>query len=288
MDTAIVLFTRDLRVHDNPALAGGCARARQVVPLFVVDLALDVPPNRARFLAESVAALREELRGLGGDLVIRVGDPVAETIRLATEVKAGAVFVAGDVSRYPARRERRLAAECATDRVALEVTPGHQVVPAGDLQPGGGGHYRVFTPYWRAWSAATWRRQHATPAAVSLPAGIAPGRLPARGTGASKGLAPGGERAGKERARAWLDRSRWPTRRCRTRAVKNSAGSWPGGTSSTRSRPPSRTSRPGTTGRVPAAPRTGRRTPARSTPGGPGRPASRSSTPGCGSWPPKG
>ena len=29
MDTAIVLFTRDLRVHDNPALAGACAgRAR--------------------------------------------------------------------------------------------------------------------------------------------------------------------------------------------------------------------------------------------------------------------
>jgi DNA photolyase len=67
MDTAIVLFTRDLRVHDNPPPAGGCARARQVVPLFVVDPALDVPPNRARFLAESVAALREELRGLGGD-----------------------------------------------------------------------------------------------------------------------------------------------------------------------------------------------------------------------------
>jgi len=62
MDTAIVLFTRDLRVHDNPALAGGCARARQVVPLFVVDLALDVPPNRARFLAESVAAQRGQLR----------------------------------------------------------------------------------------------------------------------------------------------------------------------------------------------------------------------------------
>jgi len=62
MDVAIVLFTRDLRVHDNPALAGGCARARQVVPLFVVDLALDVPPNRARFLAESVAAQRGQLR----------------------------------------------------------------------------------------------------------------------------------------------------------------------------------------------------------------------------------
>ncbi|MFZ0165488.1 MAG: deoxyribodipyrimidine photo-lyase, partial [Trebonia sp.] len=42
MDTAIVLFTRDLRLHDNPALAGACAHARQVVPLFVVDPALNV------------------------------------------------------------------------------------------------------------------------------------------------------------------------------------------------------------------------------------------------------
>lgn len=55
-----------------------------MVPLFVVDPALAVPPNRARFLADSVAVLREELRELGGDLVIRQGDPVAEVIRLAT------------------------------------------------------------------------------------------------------------------------------------------------------------------------------------------------------------
>ncbi len=91
--------------------------------------------------------------------------------------------------------------------MALEVTAGHQVVPAGDLRPGGGGHYRVFTPYWRAWTAATWRRQHATPPALSVPAGISPGELPAVAAGTSPGLAPGGERAAKERARAWLDGS---------------------------------------------------------------------------------
>ncbi|HEU5390158.1 MAG TPA: deoxyribodipyrimidine photo-lyase [Streptosporangiaceae bacterium] len=32
MDTAIVLFTRDLRLHDNPALHQARGRARQVVP----------------------------------------------------------------------------------------------------------------------------------------------------------------------------------------------------------------------------------------------------------------
>jgi len=213
VDTALVLFTRDLRVHDNPALAGACARARQVLPLFVFDPGLAVPPNRARFLAESVAGLRDELRTRGGDLTVRAGEPVAEAIRLATEVRAEAVFVADDVSRYAKRRQQRLAAECERHRMALEVTPGHQVVPAGQLQPGsqpgGGGHYRVFTPYWRAWSAASWRQACPAPAAVTLPPGVKPGplpgQLPGHGDGASRDLAPGGERAGRERARAWLD-----------------------------------------------------------------------------------
>jgi len=205
MDTAIVLFTRDLRLHDNPALNGACARARQVVPLFVVDPALTVPPNRARFLAESITVLREELRERGGDLVIRTGDPVAETIRLATRTNAQAVFVAGDVSRYAARREQRLARECGRHRIALEVTPGHAVVPAGDLRPAGHDYYRVFTPYWRAWRAAAWREPGQPPRAVDIPDGIEPGDLPAQVTGACEGLAPGGERWGCDRARGWLD-----------------------------------------------------------------------------------
>jgi deoxyribodipyrimidine photo-lyase len=205
VDTAVVLFTRDLRVHDNPALAGACARARQVVPLFVADPALAVPANRASFLAGSVAVLREELRELGGDLVIRTGDPGAETIRLATETQASAVFVAADVTRYAARRQQQLARDCARHRIALQVTPGHQVVPAGDLESGSGGHYRVFTPYYRVWSAVTWRRTSPAPATVSLPPGIDPGRLPAPGKGSSPGLAAGGERTGRDRARRWLD-----------------------------------------------------------------------------------
>ena len=88
MDTAIVVFTRDLRLHDNPALHLACARARQVVPVFVVDPAIAAPPNRARFLAESLADLRASLRERGGDLVIRDGDPAAEVIALAGETKA--------------------------------------------------------------------------------------------------------------------------------------------------------------------------------------------------------
>jgi hypothetical protein len=48
----IVLFTRDLRVHDQPALAEAARLASHVVPLFVLDHALlrsFGAPNRVAF-----------------------------------------------------------------------------------------------------------------------------------------------------------------------------------------------------------------------------------------------
>ena len=104
METAIVVFTRDLRLRDNPALHLACSGARQVVPLFVADPALTAPPNRSRFLAQSLAVLRDQLRERGADLVIRRGDTTTEVMRLAGQAAAGGVFIADDVSRFAARR----------------------------------------------------------------------------------------------------------------------------------------------------------------------------------------
>jgi deoxyribodipyrimidine photo-lyase len=205
MDTAIVVFTRDLRLHDNPALHQACALARQVAPLFVADPAIAAPPNRARFLAESLADLREALRDRGGDLVLRQGDPAAEVLRLATEVNATAVYIADDVSHYAAARRHKLERECARHRIELTLTPGLTVVPPADLKPATGGHYRVFTPYWRAWRAATWRRPVPVPQRIEMPAIEKVGRLPAKNP-ASSALAPGGETAGRRRFASWRQR----------------------------------------------------------------------------------
>ncbi|WP_021596947.1 cryptochrome/photolyase family protein [Actinomadura welshii] len=207
MDTSIMLFTRDLRVRDNPALAAAC-RARRVVPLFVFDDRIlggrFAPPNRVRFLLESLADLRESLRELGGDLVLRRGDPVAEVARLARDAGAGALFLADERS---AHADRRLA---GLRGLGLEVSacPGITVVPPGDLTPASGDHYRVFTPYWRAWEAARPRPLAGTPEAVGLPPGLDPGPLPdladLTAGSASPCPAPGGERAGRARMAAWL------------------------------------------------------------------------------------
>jgi deoxyribodipyrimidine photo-lyase len=205
MDTAIVLFTRDLRLHDNPALAAACGQARRVVPAFVVDPTLTaVSPNRAQFLRDSLAGLRQSLRERGADLIIRDGDPVAEVMRLATETNAERVFVADDVSHYAVRRRGGLERECARTRRELTVTPGPAVVPPGVLHPAGGDHYKVFTPYWRAWTAATWRQTVPAPEAVNLPPGLRIGHIPPNEAGSASALAPGGEQAGRRQAKRWL------------------------------------------------------------------------------------
>ena len=206
MRTAVLLFTRDLRVHDHPALAEAVSQAESVVPLFVFDERIAAGPNRVRFLLDSLADLRHSLRGLGGTLVVRRGDVVAETMRVVEESGAESVFLSEDVSRYAESRRRRLEAE----RVDLRAFPGVAVVPPGELRPAGGDHFRVFTPFWRRWVEADLRPVRRAPRRLSAPSTVVAGRLPAPGDlvrGApSPELPAGGEEAGRRRLDRWLRR----------------------------------------------------------------------------------
>jgi deoxyribodipyrimidine photo-lyase len=203
MRTAVVLFTRDLRVRDNPALHAACAAAGRVVPLFVVDPRIRSSPNRRRFLAESLADLRESLRARGGDLVVREGDPVEEAVKVAREVSAFGIGLAADHSAYAAARQRRLATACDGERLALKLFDGVTIVPPGAVRPTGGDHYRVFTPFWRAWQGVRRRELLPAPRRVTLPDGLHTGRPP---TEPETGAMPGGEGAGRERLAAWRRR----------------------------------------------------------------------------------
>ncbi|NUO99705.1 MAG: deoxyribodipyrimidine photo-lyase [Nonomuraea sp.] len=200
MDTVIVLFNRDLRVHDHPALVAACERARAVIPLFVLDEGIPAGGRRS-FLLQCLADLRTSLRARGGDLFVRHGDVVAETMKLARRTGAEAVFASADVSLLARHRQDRLARE----RIAYQLFPGVTVVPPGSLKPSGGGdHYRVFTPYWRSWSRDRHRAVLAAPRHVSTPHDLDAGRLP---VAARPAAMPGGEGAARDRARRWIRRA---------------------------------------------------------------------------------
>jgi len=138
--TAVVLFTRDLRAHDHPALAAAQRECRDLVPLFVLDeRLLSISRRRTALLLRRLDQLREAI-----GLVVVEGDPVEEVARLAPSV----VYLSEDVSGYAQRRERRL-----RERFEVRTFPGITVVRPGELAPAGRSHYRVFTPYRRVWRA---------------------------------------------------------------------------------------------------------------------------------------
>jgi deoxyribodipyrimidine photo-lyase len=209
--TALVLFNRDLRIHDNPALAAA-ARAGRTLPLFVLDEALlgsrFAAPNRVAFMREALLDLEERLRRGGGRLFVRRGDPVAEAIAVARECGAEELHVSADYSAYARARERRLAAACEAERIAFQTHPGTTIVPPGAVTPTGGDHFKVFTPYHRAWNELPLRRRDGPPRKLEVPGKLRAGRIPAldkltAGT-PSPQRAPGGETDGRRLARAFL------------------------------------------------------------------------------------
>lgn len=211
MKTALVLFNRDLRIHDNPALAAA-ARAERTVPLFVLDEKLlasrFAAPNRLAFMLEALHDLDGSLRRAGGRLFVRRGDPVAEAIALAREAGAGELHVSADHSAYARRREQRLERACREERIAFRAHPGVTIVPPGAVTPSGGDHFKVFTPYHRAWSELPARESAPAPRRLAVPSRIRAGRLPALGklTGGSRSprRAEGGESEGRRLMRTFL------------------------------------------------------------------------------------
>ena len=201
MTRAIVLFTRDLRVHDHAALRAAVDAAPEVVPLFVFDGELRRQRSTAReiFLLEGLADLRDALRERGGELVLRHGDPVDEALRVAHATGANLVFVGEDASPYAKRRQERLERACRSERIQLSVENTIAAVAPGELVPAERDHYRVFTPYWRRWRELPLPPPLDAPSRVTVPAEISGGTLPSGPTKMS-----GGERPARLRLDEWL------------------------------------------------------------------------------------
>ncbi|MFI0774539.1 cryptochrome/photolyase family protein [Streptomyces sp. NPDC021212] len=211
--TSIAVFTSDLRLRDNPVLHAALRSADQVVPLFIVDRRVAgagfAVPNRVAFLRDCLADLDAGLRERGGRLVVRTGDAVEEIRRVAEQVGAGEVHIAGGVSAFAGRREAGLRAALGAalrvhGTVLTAVEPG-VVTPSG---ASGKDHFAVFTPYFRAWQGVELRRPLAAPRGVRVPSGVRSEPVAAVSSLTSGGLSPGlpegGERAARRRLDAWL------------------------------------------------------------------------------------
>ncbi|WP_063064111.1 cryptochrome/photolyase family protein [Nocardia violaceofusca] len=212
MGVAVALFTRDLRVHDNPMLTAAQRAGDAVVPLFVLDESLiagsGAAPNRVRFLAAALDELDDELQSRGGHLVLRRGKVVDEVERIVAQTQAESVHLAAEVSYYGKRRQSALrdrleSHDCQVHTHAATVTS----VDLDAIEPSTGrDHFAVFTPYFRRWESARHRRPLPPPKNLEVPRldGEQPGLDELRTARTSPNLRVGGETTGRKMLRRWL------------------------------------------------------------------------------------
>lgn len=99
---AIVWFRNDLRLHDNEAITNALRMADEVIPVYIFDERFLMGKTRfgfrktgkfrTKFLLESVADLRSNLRKVGSDLIVRVGRPELIISEMARNIQASWVM----------------------------------------------------------------------------------------------------------------------------------------------------------------------------------------------------
>ena len=164
-----MVFTRDLRVDDNPALFAAGSQG-PLSCLFVMDdkfvASRRWSPRRQTFLLQCLTDLDASLKQLGACLEVVPGCWSQEVQRRAIELDATSIHVSEDYSFYAQQRLNSLETWCQDNSVVLHKHPGITVVPPEHIQPSGGGEYKVFTPYWRAWLSAPKRALVDTPTSL--------------------------------------------------------------------------------------------------------------------------
>ena len=199
---------QDLRTRDHAPLLQA-ARLGDVIPVFVLEdhlLANGLAAQSAhavQYLLESLAALQNNLRALGSDLVFLRGDGTQLIVDACTRWKVHAVYTYAACEPRGRDRDAQVQARIA---VPLHAMRGRFLVPHDQVKTLSGGVYSVFTPYSRAHAV------FCTPAApVSAPEAL--NSVPAEVLGESVGvpslasygiarnahLMVGGERAAHER-----------------------------------------------------------------------------------------
>jgi deoxyribodipyrimidine photo-lyase len=207
----LVWLTRDLRVHDHPALRAALDRCERVVPVFCFDDRLlrgrHASGPRTQFMLESLRDLDERL---GGTLVFRHGPPEQELPALVRDAGATELHFSSDSGPFARRRIERVVAAVREAGVDSLPHPGlHAVDDLARIRTQTGKPYTVFSPFHRSWLREPRREPIARPRSFgSLPSRVRKGRLPSL---SELGLdqevdepLPGGETAGRERLSSFL------------------------------------------------------------------------------------
>ncbi len=140
--TILVWFRNDLRIHDNEILLEAVRKADKVLPVYCFDPYYFEKTSsgnsktgniRARFLLESVADLRKNLKNIGGELIIRIGNPAEILPQLAEQYHINEVYHHREVAHEETQISEEVEAALWKIKLNLKHFIGHTLYHKEDL-----------------------------------------------------------------------------------------------------------------------------------------------------------
>ncbi|AFY70021.1 deoxyribodipyrimidine photo-lyase (single-stranded DNA-specific) [Thalassoporum mexicanum PCC 7367] len=140
----IIWYRNDLRIHDHEPLWTVAKAGAIAIPIYCFDPRQFATTKygfaktgafRAQFLTESVLDLRDRLRQLGSDLIVRYGEPEQILPELAQKLNANAnaIYYHQEVTSEETKVEAAIAQDLAATDIKLQAFWGHTLYHRDDL-----------------------------------------------------------------------------------------------------------------------------------------------------------
>lgn len=145
-------FRRDLRLHDNLALAAAAESGSPVLPVFIFDPTIieskRVGLPRLAFMLKALESLDAALREIGSRLWLGYGDPHDLLPKLVTATEATALYYNADYTPLAAQRDAALEKSLS---ISVHAYDDALLLPPDAVLKDNGDPYTVFTPFKRKW-----------------------------------------------------------------------------------------------------------------------------------------
>lgn len=165
--TTVFWFRRDLRLGDNPALSNAIEEAlttdgKKVVALFNIDAKVFDPASDKQKVYQN-CSLTQLNKSLNGNLLIKSGAPEKVILEVAQKAQATSVHISEDFEPYGRVRDDKVEAILKKNGIRLVRAGSPYAVSPLRVRKDDGTPYRVYTPFYRAWSAHGWRKPAVLP-----------------------------------------------------------------------------------------------------------------------------
>ena len=150
--STLVLFRRDLRVGDNPALTAAM-RAGRAVALYVLDDEADGRPLGGAacwWLHHALKRLRERLAPLGVPLILRRGPQNAAVMDVAAALGVEGIYWNRRYTPWGMGIDTDLKAAAKDKGLAAESFAANYLREPWEVKTKQGGWFKVFTPFYKA------------------------------------------------------------------------------------------------------------------------------------------